>query len=136
MDGNAENDVTSPDIAERIIRAVDGVKLNSLHIQKAFKAGVTTSVSQPFIESKLLAGVSVAFRTGVKNTCKLIHIVVFYSKCHYMICLLTVSVPFQQVLDSNDTFVKEEAALHFAITHSGVYISLRSKEQRYHYTCM
>ncbi|KAG2228204.1 hypothetical protein INT45_010996 [Circinella minor] len=91
LDGNAENDVTSPDLAERIIRAVDGVKLNSLHIQKAFKAGVTASVSQPFIESNLLAGVSVAFRTGVKNT----------------------------FLDSNDTFVNEEAAIHFAITHSG-----------------
>ncbi|KAI9276924.1 hypothetical protein BDA99DRAFT_554869 [Phascolomyces articulosus] len=91
LDGYAENDITDPDLPQRIVRAVDGVKLNGLHVQKAFKAGVTTSVSQPFIGSDLLAGVSVAFRTGVKNT----------------------------FLDSNDTFVKQEAALHFAISHSG-----------------
>ncbi|KAI7851769.1 hypothetical protein BDC45DRAFT_571641 [Circinella umbellata] len=91
MDGKAENDVTSSGLAENIIRAVDGIKLNSLHLQKAFKAGVTSSVSQPFTNSELLAGVSVAFRTGVKNT----------------------------FLDSDDTFINEEAALHFAITHSG-----------------
>ncbi|KAI8139957.1 hypothetical protein BJV82DRAFT_645934 [Fennellomyces sp. T-0311] len=91
LDGYAENDVKDPDLAQRITRAVDGLKLSSLHLQKAFKAGVTSSVSQPLIDSELLAGVSVAFRTGVQHT----------------------------LLDANDTLVKEEAALHFAIGHSG-----------------
>ncbi|KAI9468661.1 hypothetical protein BDB00DRAFT_777303 [Zychaea mexicana] len=91
LDGYAENDVADPDLAQKIARAVDGLKLDSLHLQKAFKAGVTTSVSQPLVDSSLLAGVTVAFRTGVKNT----------------------------FLDANDTFIKEEAALHFAISHAG-----------------
>lgn len=57
------------------------VLINNCHI-----LGVTTSVSQP-MSSSLLAGVSVAFRTGVENT----------------------------VLDSVDALVKEEAALNFVI---------------------
>lgn len=53
--------------------------------------GVTTAVSQPQVGSDLLAGVSVAFRTGVENT----------------------------VLDTVYALVKEEAALNFVIDHSG-----------------
>ena len=80
IDGKAVHDVTSPDLAESIIRAADGIQLDSLHLQKAFKVGVTTSVSQPFTESELLAGVSVAFRTGIKNTCKLTTILFSFTK--------------------------------------------------------
>ncbi|KAI9252557.1 hypothetical protein EDC94DRAFT_620964 [Helicostylum pulchrum] len=90
QDGYAKNDISDTDIHKKIVRAVDGIKLNGLHLQKAYKAGVTTSVSQPMVASDLLAGVSVAFRTGVENT----------------------------VLDTVDALVKEEAALNFVIQHS------------------
>lgn len=53
--------------------------------------GVTTAVSQPTVGSDLLAGISVAFRTGVENT----------------------------ILDTVDALVKEEAALNFVIQHGG-----------------
>lgn len=108
-DGVAKNDLSDDDLYKKVARAVDGIKLNTVHLQKAYKAGkvcccccctnvlinnchilgVTTSVSQP-MSSGLLAGVSVAFRTGVENT----------------------------VLDSVNALVKEEAALNFVIQHS------------------
>ncbi|CAO3651530.1 unnamed protein product [Mucor fragilis] len=91
QDGYAKNDVTDDGLYKKIVRAVDGLKFNGLHLQKAYKAGVTTAVSQPQIGSDLLAGISVAFRTGVENT----------------------------VLDTVDALVKEEAALNFVIDHSG-----------------
>jgi hypothetical protein len=60
--------------------------------------GVTTAVSQPTIGSGLLAGVSVAFGTGVENT----------------------------ILDTLDALVKEEAALNFVIQHGGSVIKKKS----------
>lgn len=89
QDGFAKNDISDSDLYKKIVRAVDGLKVGGLHSQKAYKAGVTTSISQPLVASDLLAGVSVAFRTGVENT----------------------------VLDTIDALVKEEAALHFVIQH-------------------
>ncbi|CDS12474.1 hypothetical protein LRAMOSA04668 [Lichtheimia ramosa] len=89
LDGYAENDISSPDLAQSVVRAVDGLKLDGLRLKKAFKAGVTTSVSQPIAYGELLAGVSVAFRTGVANT----------------------------LLDSSATIINQEAALHFTINH-------------------
>jgi imidazolonepropionase-like amidohydrolase len=90
QDGYAKNDLSDSDLYKKVVRAVDGLKLSGLRLQKAYKAGVTTSVSQPIVDSDLLAGVSVAFRTGVENT----------------------------VLDTVDALVKEEAALNFVIHHS------------------
>ncbi|KAI9354046.1 hypothetical protein BD770DRAFT_325324 [Pilaira anomala] len=89
QDGYAKNDISDEDISKKVVRAVDGLKLNGLHLQKAYKAGVTTAVSQPMVASDLLAGISVAFRTGLQNT----------------------------VLDTLDALVKEEAALNFVIHH-------------------
>ncbi|KAI8391310.1 uncharacterized protein BYT42DRAFT_556455 [Radiomyces spectabilis] len=90
-DGYAQNDVYDAALPQKIVRAVDGLKFNGLHLQKAFKAGVTASVSQPLIMGDLLAGVSVAFRTGTQNT----------------------------VLDSNDTIIEDETALHFSVKNTG-----------------
>ncbi|KAK4514180.1 uncharacterized protein ATC70_001767 [Mucor velutinosus] len=91
QDGYAKNDVTDDGLYKKIVRAVDGLKFNGQHLQKAYKAGVTTAISQPQVGSDLLAGISVAFRTGVENT----------------------------ILDTVDALVKEEAALNFVIDHSG-----------------
>ncbi|KAI9019283.1 hypothetical protein CLU79DRAFT_759500 [Phycomyces nitens] len=87
QDGIAKNDVSDSKLAQTVVRAVDGIKLNGLHLQKAFKAGVTTAISQPLTDSAGLAGVSVSFRTGVENT----------------------------VLDTNDTVISEETGLHFVV---------------------
>ncbi|KAJ8659950.1 hypothetical protein O0I10_004176 [Lichtheimia ornata] len=90
QDGFARNNIDDPDLSTSIVRAVDGLQFNGLHMRKAFKAGVTTSITQPMAAGdQMLAGVSVAFRTGIKHT----------------------------LLDSNDTYVKTETALHFVITH-------------------
>ncbi|KAL0074749.1 hypothetical protein J3Q64DRAFT_1202866 [Phycomyces blakesleeanus] len=91
QDGIAKNDVSDPKLAQTVVRAADGIKLNGLHLQKAFKAGVTTSISQPLVESAGLAGVSVSFRTGTERT----------------------------VLDTNDTIINDETALHFVVGTSG-----------------
>jgi hypothetical protein len=90
-DGYPKNDISDSDISKKVTRAVDGIKLNGLHMQKAYKAGVTTSVSQPLTSSDLLSGVSVAVHTGIKNT----------------------------LLDTADTVVTEEASLNFVIQHGG-----------------
>lgn len=39
QDGYAKNDISDTDIHKKIVRAVDGIKLNGLHLQKAYKAG-------------------------------------------------------------------------------------------------
>lgn len=88
QDGFARNNIDDPDLSTSIVRAVDGLQFNGLHMRKAFKAGncytrngdhvftfeligVTTSITQPMAAGdQMLAGVSVAFRTGIKHTCK------------------------------------------------------------------
>lgn len=90
QDGFARNNIDDPDLPKSIVRAVDGLQFNGLHMRKAFKAGtcytrngwsshayflyglgVTTSITQPMAAGdQMLAGVSVAFRTGIKHTCK------------------------------------------------------------------
>ncbi|PHZ15571.1 composite domain of metallo-dependent hydrolase [Rhizopus microsporus ATCC 52813] len=91
QDGEAKNDIRDGDLYKKVVRAVDGLKFNGLHLQKAYKAGVTTAISQPLVGSGMLAGVSTAFYTGVENT----------------------------VLDHLEALVKEEAALSFVIQHTG-----------------
>ncbi|EIE86895.1 hypothetical protein G6F46_009188 [Rhizopus delemar] len=93
QDGEAKNDVSDPDLYKKVVRAADGLKFNGLHLQKAYKAGVTTAISQPLVGSDSLAGVSAAFYTGVETT----------------------------VLDQLEALVKEESALHFVIQHSGPF---------------
>lgn len=89
QDGFARNNINDPELFKSVVRAVDGLQFDGLHMQKAFKAGitflyrlckimylfhcigVTTSITQPMAAGdQMLAGVSVAFRTGVKHTCK------------------------------------------------------------------
>ncbi|KAI8972060.1 hypothetical protein BDF20DRAFT_915791 [Mycotypha africana] len=92
QDGYAKNDVTDPNLSKNIVRAVDGLKLGGLHLQKALKSGVTKVISQPQVDGDLLAGVSVTFRTGSESIFGNDHI---------------------------ETILKEEAALNFVIQHSG-----------------
>ncbi|KAI8331050.1 hypothetical protein BC941DRAFT_439652 [Chlamydoabsidia padenii] len=91
MDGRSSNDIQDGKLADTVTRAVDGIKMGGLHMRKAFQAGVTTTLSQPLIGTLPLAGVSVAARIGVKNT----------------------------VLDTDDSLIKEDAALHFVINYDG-----------------
>lgn len=85
-DGAVKKDASS---YQEVVRAVDGLKLNGLRLQKAYKAGVTTAIAQPVTFESLIAGISVGFRTGTENT----------------------------ILDSVEALVKEEAALNFVIQH-------------------
>ncbi|CAG8532689.1 3998_t:CDS:10, partial [Paraglomus occultum] len=54
----------SPDHPERIIRAVDGLKLGGKHLEKAYKAGVLTIISPPMAHKGVLVGVSAAFKSA------------------------------------------------------------------------
>lgn len=40
QDGYAKNDVTDDGLYKKVVRAVDGLKFNGLHLQKAYKAGL------------------------------------------------------------------------------------------------
>ncbi|ORZ24343.1 hypothetical protein BCR42DRAFT_402733 [Absidia repens] len=91
MDGFTSNDIDDEKLPKTVTKAIDGIKMNGMHMRKAFQAGVTGTISQPLIGSLPLAGVSVAARIGVENT----------------------------ILDTNDTIIEEEAALHFVIDHDG-----------------
>lgn len=69
LDGYAKHDLFDKDLHRKIARAADGVNFNGLHMQKAFRAGITTAISQPLVDGDYtLAGVSVAFHTGVQDT--------------------------------------------------------------------
>ena len=103
-DGVVKKDVST---SEEVVRAVDGLKLNGLRLQKAYKAGkyledlkyrhkstqylcsgVTTAIAQPVTYESLIPGLSVGFRTGTENS----------------------------ILDAQ-ALIKEEAALNFVIQH-------------------
>ncbi|KAI9312586.1 hypothetical protein BX666DRAFT_1984528 [Dichotomocladium elegans] len=91
-DGYSVTNIRNPDLLKTVVRAADGLHFNGFHIRKAYKSGVTAIVSQPMTApGELLAGVSVAFRAGIRNT----------------------------MLDTNSTFIRREAALHFQIVHTG-----------------
>ncbi|KAI9258533.1 hypothetical protein BY458DRAFT_517803 [Sporodiniella umbellata] len=89
QDGIAKHDLSDSSLHKKVTRAADGIKLNGLHLQKAYKAGVMTAVSQPTVGSSLLAGISTVFQTGVQTT----------------------------LLDH--ALIKEEVALNFVLQHSG-----------------
>lgn len=73
-DGSTSNDIDDENLYKSVTRAVDGIKMDGLHMRKAFLAGVTTTISQPIAGTEPLAGVSVAARIGVKSTGKKIYI--------------------------------------------------------------
>ncbi|CAG8630950.1 1203_t:CDS:2, partial [Paraglomus brasilianum] len=58
------NSVKSPDHPERIIRAVDGLKLGGKHLEQAYKGGVLTVISPPMAQKGVLVGVSAAFKSA------------------------------------------------------------------------
>lgn len=69
LDGYAKHDLFDKDLHRKMSRAAYGLQFNGLHMQKAFRAGITTAISQPLIDGDYtLAGVSVAFHTGVQDT--------------------------------------------------------------------
>ena len=39
QDGEAKNDIRDGELYKKVVRAVDGLKFNGLHLQKAYKAG-------------------------------------------------------------------------------------------------
>ncbi|CAB4400218.1 unnamed protein product [Rhizophagus irregularis] len=73
------------DSEHRVIKAIDGLKLDSKHLNVAYKAGVLTSITAP-LSSAVISGISVAFKTGS-----------------------------QTVIDSDETIIEKEAALHVRI---------------------
>ncbi|KAI8376532.1 uncharacterized protein BYT42DRAFT_534964 [Radiomyces spectabilis] len=52
--------------AKAVVEAVDGLKLGTRHLEEAYKGGVLTSITAP-ISSNVVAGVSVAFKTGADS---------------------------------------------------------------------
>lgn len=50
-----------------LVRAVDGLKLGTRHLEEAYKAGVLIAVTAPLSES-VVAGESVAFKTGSESS--------------------------------------------------------------------
>lgn len=51
-----------------IIRAIDGLKLGTRHLEEAHKGGVLTAITAP-MSNNIVAGLSTAFKTGAKS-CK------------------------------------------------------------------
>ncbi|KAI8093884.1 uncharacterized protein BX664DRAFT_330873 [Halteromyces radiatus] len=91
MDGETNLNIDDENLVKSVARAADGIKMGGLHMKKAFQAGVTSTISQPLQAAVPLGGVSVAARIGVENT----------------------------VLDTNDTLIRDEAALHFILENIG-----------------
>ncbi|CAG8566817.1 1210_t:CDS:10 [Acaulospora colombiana] len=58
--------VTSNDY-NNVIHAVDGLKLGGKHLEVAYKAGVLTAVTSPLSRRGVVAGISVAFKTGAQT---------------------------------------------------------------------
>lgn len=73
------------DSEHRVIKAIDGLKLDSKPLNVAYKAGVLTSITAP-LSSGVISGISVAFETGSHS-----------------------------VIDSDETIIEKEAALHVKI---------------------
>ncbi|CAG8725565.1 4624_t:CDS:2, partial [Dentiscutata erythropus] len=56
--------VSNPNDAEKIIYAIDGLKLGGKHLEAAYKAGILTAVTAPLSSKGVFIGVSMAFETG------------------------------------------------------------------------
>ncbi|CDH60301.1 amidohydrolase family protein [Lichtheimia corymbifera JMRC:FSU:9682] len=50
-----------------IIRAIDGLKLGTRHLEEAHKGGVLTAITAP-MSNNIVAGLSTAFKTGAKSS--------------------------------------------------------------------
>ncbi|CAG8494493.1 17429_t:CDS:10 [Gigaspora margarita] len=55
--------VSNPNDAEKIIYAIDGLKLGGKHLEVAYKAGILTAVTAPLSSKGVFIGVSMAFET-------------------------------------------------------------------------
>lgn len=53
--------------AKDIIQAVDGIKLNTRHLEEAYKGGILTLITAP-MSRNVVAGVSAAFKTGADSS--------------------------------------------------------------------
>ena len=62
-----------------IIRAIDGLKLGTRHLEEAHKGGVLTAITAP-MSKNIVAGLSTAFKTGAES-CKFFYYYTFiYNK--------------------------------------------------------
>ncbi|KAF7731838.1 hypothetical protein EC973_007669 [Apophysomyces ossiformis] len=52
--------------ANAIVEAIDGIKLGTRHLEEAYKGGVLTAITAP-ISKNVVAGISVAFKTGAES---------------------------------------------------------------------
>jgi imidazolonepropionase-like amidohydrolase len=77
--------ITDPNSEDKVIKAIDGLKLDSKPLNVAYKAGVLTSITAPLSQG-VINGISVAFNTGSHS-----------------------------VIDSDEAVIEEEAALHVSI---------------------
>ncbi|CAG8508309.1 5040_t:CDS:2, partial [Scutellospora calospora] len=59
--------VSNSNNAEKIIYAIDGLKLGGKHLEAAYKAGLLTAVTAPLSSKGVLIGVSMAFETGASS---------------------------------------------------------------------
>ncbi|CAG8468715.1 10937_t:CDS:2 [Dentiscutata heterogama] len=59
--------VSNPNDAEKIIYAIDGLKLGGKHLEAAYKAGILTAVTAPLASKGVFIGVSMAFETGASS---------------------------------------------------------------------
>ncbi|OZJ05153.1 hypothetical protein BZG36_02194 [Bifiguratus adelaidae] len=99
LDGVSEYDVNDPNVDKKLARAIDGVKMGGLHLEKAYKAGVLTTITNP-ISFEFFTGISAAFKTGGQNT----------------------------VLD-DDIVIADEAALHLVLGNTAVKKNLPISRQ-------
>ncbi|CAG8628867.1 5910_t:CDS:10, partial [Cetraspora pellucida] len=59
--------VSNPNDAEKIIYAIDGLRLGGKHLEAAYKAGLLTAVTAPLSYEGVFIGVSMAFETGASS---------------------------------------------------------------------
>jgi len=108
------NSVKSPDHPERIIRAVDGLKLGGKHLEQAYKGGVLTVISPPMAQKGVLVGVSAAFKSaGNSGRASLLHTLSF--KDHQRSNTYNNTTTFTVIDDENEVIAKAEVALHAQI---------------------
>ncbi|RIA84710.1 hypothetical protein C1645_783560 [Glomus cerebriforme] len=93
--------IVDPNSEDRVIKAIDGLKLGGKHLNVAYKAGVLTSITPP-LSRGVIDGISVAFKTGAHSV----------------------------IDDDDETIIEKEAALHVKIgtPFNNAYISSVSSQ--------
>ena len=108
------NSFKSPDHPERIIRAVDGLKLGGKHLEKAYKAGVLTIISPPMAYEGVLVGVSAAFKSA-GNSGRRRYCIHYRLKQRSNTHMVNTTTHLVVIDDENEVIAKAEVALHAQI---------------------